>query len=116
MLDHMQRNHPESIYGRVISIICDSYKHGIKFRLHEKIKSARQCMISNNNDHKCCEEETKEVFFSFGFIVDFALWKFMKLDAHTIEHLMLTARHDLINRTGHKDDRFKEKRAKPCLY
>ena len=66
-------------------------------------------MISNNNDHKCCEEETKEVFFSFGSIVDFALWKFMKLDAHTIEHLMLTARHDLINRTGHEDDRFKEK-------
>ena len=58
----------------------------------------------------------KKYFFLSGPLLILPYESFMKLDAHTIEHLMLTARHDLINRTGHKDDRFKEKRAKPCLY
>ena len=53
--------------------------------LHPKPNEQDNCMISNNNDHKCCTEYTKEVFFSFWSVVDFALRKFMKRDAHTIE-------------------------------
>ena len=62
-------------------------------------------MITNNNDHKCFAEDIKVLFYFWSF-VDFSLWKIMKRDTDTIEHLLLTGYLHLVNRNGHKDARF----------